>query len=197
MLAPTAPSDVLFSKVQQRVLALIFGQPDRSFYTSEIIRTVRSGSGAVERELARLQRGGLVTVERIGNQKHYRANRQSPIFDELRGLVLKTVGLAGPLRESLAPCADRIKAAFVYGSVAKGSDTADSDIDLMVIGEDLTYPDLYDGLQQAETALRRPVNPNFLTPEDWHRKRAEQGFVARIDSQPKIFIVGSEDDLRR
>src|SRR5271170_5213781 len=99
----TGLSDALFSKVQQRVLALIFGRPERSFYTSEIIRNVRSGTGAVERELSRLESSGLVCIERIGNQKHYRANRHSPIFEELQSLVLKTIGLAEPLRESLEP----------------------------------------------------------------------------------------------
>src|SRR5882757_11557670 len=109
-------SNALFSKVQQRVLALIFGQPERSFYTSEIMRKVQSGTGAVERELSRLQRSGLVSAERVGNQKHYRANHQSPIFAELRSLVIKTVALIEPLRRSLEPCADNIVAAFVYGS---------------------------------------------------------------------------------
>src|SRR2546428_12361661 len=117
-------SNALFSKVQQRVLALIFGRPERSFYMSEIVRNVHSGTGAVERELSRLQRSGLVSVERIGNQKHYRANHESPIFEELQSLIRKTVGLAEPLREALAPYSDKIKAAFVFGSVAKGSDTA-------------------------------------------------------------------------
>jgi len=190
-------SDALFSNVKQRVLALIFGHPERSFYTSEIVRTVHSGTGAVERELSRLQRSGLVTVERIGNQKHYRANRQSPIFEELRSLVLKTVGLTEPLRESLESYSDKIKTAFVYGSVAKGIDTARSDIDLMVIGEDLAYPDLFAGLQKAENALGRQVNPNFLSPEDWRRKLAQKNpFITKIRTQPKIFIFGSEDDLR-
>src|SRR5688500_9356142 len=93
-------SNALFSKVQQRVLGLIFGHPERSYYTSEIVRKVASGTGAVERELSRLQQSGLVSVERIGNQKHYRANQDSPVFEELRSLVLKTVGLAEPIRES-------------------------------------------------------------------------------------------------
>lgn len=194
----TSLSQALFSDVQGRVLALIFGHPDRSFYLSEILRQTRSGTGAVQRELARLERAGLVRVERIGNQKHYRADRDSPIYQELHGLVLKTVALAEPLRTSLAPYADRIKAAFIYGSVAKGVDTARSDIDLMVIGDDLTYPDLYAGLQQAETLLQRQVNPNFLTPEDWRRKLARKSaFVTRVNAQPKIFVVGSERDLQR
>src|SRR6266581_7765461 len=101
-------SNALFSKVQQRVLALIFGQPERSFYASEIMRNVRSGTGAVERELSRLQRSGLVSVERIGNQKHYRANRHSPIFEELQGLVLKTVALSELLKNALEPFANKI-----------------------------------------------------------------------------------------
>jgi predicted nucleotidyltransferase len=189
-------SNALFSKVQQRVLALIFGQPDRSFYTSEIMRSVQSGTGAVERELSRLQRSGLVSVERIGNQKHYRANQQSPIFAELQSLVIKTVALTEPLRKSLEPCADKIKTAFVYGSVAKGMDTARSDIDLMVIGDDLNYLELYAALQNVESALGRRVSPTFLSPKDWRRKASEKGsFIGKVNALPKVFIFGSEKDL--
>ncbi|HWX30290.1 MAG TPA: nucleotidyltransferase domain-containing protein [Steroidobacteraceae bacterium] len=189
-------SNALFSKVQQRVLALIFGQPDRSFYTSEIMRNVRSGTGAVERELSRLQRSGLVSVERIGNQKHYRANQQSPIFAELQGLVIKTVALTEPLRKSLEPCADKIKTAFVYGSVAKGVDTARSDIDLMVIGDDLNYSELYAALQNVESVLGRTVSPTFLSPKDWRRKASEKGsFIDKVNALPKVFIFGSQKDL--
>lgn len=189
-------SGALFSNVQQRVLGLIFGHPDRSFYTSEILRAVNSGTGAVERELKRLQSSGLVSVERIGNQKHYRANPDSPIFDELQSLVLKTVGLADPLAEGLRAHADKLQAAFVFGSVAKGSDTATSDIDLLVIGDGLDYSDLYTALQGAESKLYRKVNPLFLTREDWRRKvLLKDSFVQRISTQPKIFIVGSERAL--
>src|SRR5476649_322378 len=102
-------SSALFSNVQQRLLGLIFGQPERSFYTSEIVRSIHSGTGAVERELSRLRLSGLVSVERIGNQKHYRANHKSPIFAELQSLVIKTVALTEPLRKSLEPYSDRIK----------------------------------------------------------------------------------------
>jgi predicted nucleotidyltransferase len=190
-------SNALFSKVRRRVLALIFGNPQRSFYTLEIVRNVNSGRGAVERELARLEQSGLVSIERIGNQKHYRANRASPIFEELRSIVLKTVGLAEPLRQSLVPYVDKIRAAFVYGSVAKGTDTARSDIDLMVIGDDLTYADLYTGLQKAEKILNRSVNPTFLSFDDWRRKLStKDSVIAKINAQPKLFIVGSENDLK-
>jgi predicted nucleotidyltransferase len=190
-------SSALFSKVQQRVLALIFGQPERSFYMSEIVRNVHSGTGAVERELSRLQRSGLVSVERIGNQKHYRANHESPIFEELQSLVIKTVGVTEPIRKSLQPYADRIKTAFVYGSVAKGTDTARSDIDLIVIGDELNYSELYSASQNVENSLRRRVSPTFLSPGDWRRKVSEKGsFISKINALPKIFVFGSEQDLQ-
>ena len=191
-------SNALFSKVQQRVLALIFGHPERSFYASEIVQKVRSGTGAVERELSCLRSSGLVSVERIGNQKHYRANPNSPIFAELKSLVLKTIALAEPLKESLEPLSDSIDTAFIYGSVAKGTDTARSDVDLMVIGSDLDYAGLYDALRDAEKTLSRKINPTFLSADDWKRKAAEKGsFVSKINAQPKIFVFGAAEDLQR
>jgi predicted nucleotidyltransferase len=191
-------SNALFSKVQQRVLALIFSHPERSFYASEIMRNVRSGVGAVERELSKLERSGLVLVERIGNQKHYRANQAAPIFEELRGLVEKTVGWAEPIKKSFGPYADTIRSAFVYGSVAKGADTAHSDIDLMIIGDDLNYSDLYTAAQNAESKLRRKIHPLFISPQDWQRKTSDKGSVfSKISHSPKIFIIGSEKDLQQ
>jgi predicted nucleotidyltransferase len=190
-------SNALFSKVQQRVLALIFGHPGRSFYMSEIVRNVHSGTGAVERELSRLQRSGLVSVERIGNQKHYQANRQSPIFSELQSLVIKTVALVEPLRKSLEPYSDKIKAAFVYGSVAKGTDTARSDIDLMIVGDELNYSELYAALQNVENVLQRKVSPTFLSLKDWQRKASDKGsFISKVNVLPKIFVFGSEKDFQ-
>jgi predicted nucleotidyltransferase len=190
-------SNALFSKVQQRVLALIFSHPERSFYTTEILRSLGSGVGAVGRKLSKLEKSGLVTVERIGNQKHYRANQSAPIFEELRGLVEKTFGLAEPIKKSFEPYAHTIKSAFVYGSVAKGADTANSDIDLMVIGDDLNYSDLCTAAQTIECKLRRKVCPLFLSPKDWQRKTSDKGSVFnKISHSPKIFIIGSEKDLR-
>jgi predicted nucleotidyltransferase len=191
-------SNALFSKVQQRVLGLIFAYPDRSFYTSEIIRAVASGTGAVERELSRLRRSGLVSVERIGNQKHYRANRHSPIFEELQGLVLKTVALSEFLKKALEPHASEIKTAFIFGSVAKGTDTAQSDIDVMVIGDDLNYSDLYTAFQRAEDRLLRKINPAFLTSQEWQQRSSQAGsFARKLALGPKMFIFGTQRDLRR
>src|ERR1700678_1744292 len=143
--APTTSgvADALFSKVQQRVLAVLFGNHSRSFYANELIALASSGSGAVQRELAQLEAAALVTVKRVGNQKHYQANPTSPVFTDLRGLILKTSGLVDVLRVSLAPLASQIEAAFVFGSVAKNKDTAKSDIDLLVVTQHLTYRELF------------------------------------------------------
>jgi predicted nucleotidyltransferase len=189
-------SDALFSKVQQRVLATLFGHPERSFYTSEILRLVGSGVGAVQRELSRLHRCGLVNVEHVGSQKHYRANPDTPIFDELRGLVDKAVDVREPLRKSFEPYATAIQSAFVFGSVAKGADTADSDVDVLVVGDDLNYSDLYTAAQQAEFKLKRRVQPLFMSPEDWRRRSSDAGSVInKISQSPKLFFIGSEHDL--
>ena len=189
-------ADALFSPVQQRVLGLLFGQPGRSFRGAEVIALAGSGTGAVHRQLMSLAESGLVTVTRMGNQKHYQANRESPIFSELHGLVVKTIGLADPLERALAPFRERIRAAFVYGSIANGTDTARSDVDLMVISDDLSYADLYGALQEAEAALQRPVQVNLTTSTEWRRKLAEGNpFVTKVQSQPKIPLLGSSDDL--
>lgn len=189
-------ADALFSSTQQRVLGMLFGQPDRSFYATELINILGVGSGAVQRELARLAQSGLVTVSKVGTQKHYQANPDSPVFHELSGLITKTVGLAEPLREALAPFSSRIKAAFVYGSVAAGSDTAKSDIDLMLICDDLGYADVFEALQTTETRLGRPVNPTLYTPVEWAQKIGSgSGFASKVAQRPKLFLIGSEKDL--
>ena len=192
----TGLAGALFSRVQQRVLSLLFGQPDRTYLGAELIRLAKSGTGAVHRELTRLAASGLVTVERVGNQKHYQANRESPVFEELSGLVRKTFGLADHLREALAPLAGKIHTAFIYGSVAKGSDSARSDVDLMVLSDELSYPDVYRALEGVERQLDRKIDPNIQTPDEWRRKRRSgQSFTMRVAEQPKLFVVGSEDDL--
>lgn len=192
----TGLSDALFSKTQRRVLSLLFGNPDRSYFANEIVRLAQSGIGSVHRELATLEAAGLATVTRIGNQKHYQANRASPIFEELRGIVVKTFGVADVLRTALAPLSDRIELAFVYGSVAKGSDTALSDIDLMVVGDDIDYSGLFALATQAEQRLGRKVNPTIYTPAELRQKlTAKNAFATRVLAQPKLFVIGSEHDL--
>ncbi len=189
-------ADALFSNTQQRMLAYLFGQPQRSFFATELIGLAGGGSGAVQRELARLEQSGLVTVKRVGTQKHYQANPRSPIYAELCGIAQKTVGLAEPLREALAPLAKRIQAAFVFGSVAKRSDTAGSDIDLMVVSDDLGYADVFGALEPAAARLGRPVNPTVYSRRELAKRRKQgNAFVTRVIAQPKIWLIGTEDDL--
>lgn len=186
----------LFSPVQQRVLGLVYGQPQRRFQSAELIRLAGSGTGAAHRLLTRLADAGIVTVTRSGNQKHYQANRRSPIFTELHRLVLKTVGVVDPLRRALAPFAKRIAAAFVYGSVAKQTDSSRSDIDVMVISNSVSYADLFRALETTERVLARPVSPNVMTRAEWRAKRSQTGsFASRVAKQPRLFLIGSDDDL--
>ena len=189
-------ADALFPKVQQRVLGVLFVNPARSFHTNEIIRAAQSGSGAVQRVLARLESYALVTVTRVGKQKHYQADAQSPLFEELRALALKTFGLADVLRSALAPVSTQIEAAFVYGSIAKGLDTAASDIDLMIISDHLTYPDLFKVLEEASGRLGRKIAPTIYSSKELAaRRKQDNAFVTRVLSQPKLWLLGDEHDL--
>lgn len=195
--APRASlADALFTGTQQRVLALLFGQPERSYYATEIIGLAKAGSGAVQRELARLSQSGLITAQAVGNQKHYRANPASPVFAELSGMVQKTFGLAEPLRAALAPLASRISAAFVFGSIAKQQDTASSDVDLMIVSDSLAYSDLYATLESVTQRLGRTVNPTIYTRKELAKRiKSGESFVTRVLEQPKIWLIGGEDDL--
>ena len=189
-------ADALFTTTQQRVLGLLFGQPDRSFHAREVIKLAAGGTGAVQRELARLERSGLVLATRIGAQKHYRANPDSPLYEELCSIARKTVGLAEPLRAALAPCASRIRAAFVYGSVAKRTDTATSDIDLMIVSDTVDYASAIEALQPLDRTLGRQVNPTIFKVDEFAKRlRDGSGFVARVRGQPKLWIIGDEHDL--
>lgn len=189
-------ADALFPKVRQRVLAVLFGTPDRSYYANEVIALAQSGTGAVQRELADLAKAGLLTVRMQGNQKHYQANASAPVFAELRGLVLKTMGLADVLRAALAPLAGQIDGAFIYGSVARQQDTAQSDVDVMIVSSTLGYGEVFGALEGATVSLGRKVNPTLYAPADWAaRVKNDNAFVTRVWQQPKIWLTGSEEKL--
>lgn len=193
----TSLGEVLFSKTQRQVLALLFGNPQQSYYANEIVRFAGVGIGSVQRELEKLAQAGLLTITYIGNQKHYQANKQAPIFEELRGIVLKTFGLADVLRTALTPFTDKINVAFIYGSVAKSSDTANSDIDVMMIG-DLSYAEVLSELARSETVIGRQINPTIYKTEDFKRKVAEDNaFLNRILEQPKIVLMGSLEEIEK
>ena len=189
-------ADALFSRTQQRVLRLVFGQPNRSFYSAEIIKQAGAGSGGVQRELARLEASGLVVVHRHGRQKHFQANAHSPLFHELSSIIRKTVGLADPIREALTPVAPRVKFAFLFGSVAKNTDRADSDIDLMVISDDLNYGEIFGALEPSAKLLGRSLNPTVYSSVEF-RMRIKKGnpFLTKVMAQPRIWVIGSEADV--
>jgi len=192
--ATSGLADALFPKVRQRVLAVLFGRPDQSFYANEVIALAQSGTGAVQRELAALAEAGLLTVSKQGNQKHFQANAAAPVFTELRGLILKTMGLADVLRTALGPLAPQIEAAFVYGSVARQQDTASSDIDLMIVSPSLGYADVYSALESAAATLGRTINPTLYAPSELTRRIAQDNaFVTRVLQQPKIWLIGTEE----
>ncbi len=187
--------EALFTKTQQRVLSLLFGKPDKSFYANEIMRLVGMGRGTVMRELQKLTDAGLLTLSCSGNQKHYKANPDSPVYSELLGIVQKTFGVTDVIRQALTPLDKYIELAFVYGSMAKGQATEKSDIDLMLVGEGLVYADIMALLIPLEDSLQRPINPTLYTSEEFNTKRNQgSSFLTRVLEQPKWMIKGEIDD---
>ncbi len=188
--------NALFSTTRQRVLGLLYGSPDRSFYGNEIARWARVGKGNLMRELERLRQSGIVRVSQQGNQIHYQANPNCPIYGELLGIVRKTFGMGELLRAALEPFSGRIAWAFIYGSVAKGTEHTASDIDLMLIGEGLGYSDIMEQLLPVEEQLGRTINPTLYAPDDWRAKKtAGNSFVLRVEQQEKIELMGHNLDL--
>ena len=191
---PISIADALFTRTRQRLLALLFGQPSRSFFATELIRLTGSGSGAVQRELERLSSSGLVNVSLVGKRKHYQANPESPVFEELRSLVFKTVAVRQPVQEALEPLADRISLALIYGSVAKGTDTAFSDIDLLIVADNLTLEELYSALIPVEEDLGRRIHPTLYTSREFaDRRAADSGFVTRVLGREHLVLMERED----
>ena len=188
-------ADALFTSTQQKVLALLFGQSDRSFFATELIALAGAGSGAVQRELTRFSESGLITVRMVGNQKHFQANKHSPIFNEVRQIVGKTFGLSKPLRDALQPIEEAIQLAIIYGSVARKIDTASSDIDLLIISDSLTLEDVFKALEPAEQRIGRQINPNLLTVDEYDLRRNESdSFINRIFEEEIICLIGNIDE---
>ena len=193
-LAGSSLADALLTRTQQRVLAILFGQPGRSFYVNEIIARAGVGRGAVQRELSRLAKSRLAAVSKVGNQKHYQANHDSPLFKELCGIIQKTVGLEEPFRAALKPLAGKLILALIFGSVAKRTDTAASDIDLLLVSDEVMLDMVYDLVIPLEQQLDRRVNPILLTSEEFrHRRAVKETFLTRVLEGPKIVLAGSAD----
>jgi len=190
----SALADALFTSTQQKVLGLLFGQPGRSFFVTQIMGLARAGRGAVQRELHRLELAGLLSVQMHGNQKHYQANSESPLFEEICSIVRKTVALEEPLRAAVGSLPGTVRLAFIYGSVAKRKDTSASDIDVLIVADNLMLEDVYAALSPVEQLLDRKVNPTLYTVEEFDQRRARGNpFLKRVLNGPVILLSGSID----
>lgn len=188
----------LFSDSQSRIYLWLFGQPERSYHLSELRRLTGLGSASLQRELNRLAEAGLVHSERFGNLRRFQANPQSPVFAELVALTRKTLGMEPMLRNALMPLTPNLQAAWIYGSVAKQTDTAQSDIDVMLVGRDLLLGDVLERLAPVEAQLGRKINPNCYTPQEFDQRRGEpDSFVNRVLSQPILVLIGDAHEPAR
>lgn len=186
--------DALFTTTQQQVLGLLYGQPERSFYLKEVLRLTGMGVATIKRELDRMLAAGILQMTRIGNQHHYQANPQCPIYAELVGIVKKTFGVTGVIRSALEPLVDSIEQAFVFGSVASGKESASSDIDLLVIGT-VAFSNVVTALYPVQEALGREVNPKIYRPEEWARmKQADESFTRDVMEKPRMDVIGGENE---
>lgn len=180
----------VFTDRQARLYRWLFGQPDRSFYMNELMRLTSLSSASLQQELKRLSRAGLVQDTRMGNLRVFRANPASPLFPELVSLTRKTCGVAAVLAQGLAPLRPKLARALIYGSVARQEDNATSDVDLMLVGVDLSLADVLHNLQPAEEALGRKVNPTCYTLKEFEQRRADPGsFVNQVLAQPTINLL--------
>lgn len=185
-------SSALFTDSQSRLYVWLFGQPDRGYHLNELRRLTGLGSASLQRELNRLAAAGLVDAQAVGNLRRFQANPQSPVYAELVALTRKTLGTVPVLREVLVSLQPGLQAAWVYGSVAKQTDTADSDIDVMLVGNDLLLSQVLTCLEPAEAQLGRKINPSCYSPQEFARRRAEpDSFVNRVLSQPILELIGN------
>jgi len=188
-------ADLLFGRTRGAILALLYGRADQTFYTRQIAREVAASVGAVQRELENLTKVGLVIRTALGSQVFYQANRDAPIFSEMHSLVNKTVGIFTMLRSALRPLSTQVAVAFVYGSVARQAETAQSDIDLMVVGK-ASIDDVISHLASVEKNTGRPINPTVYSVSEFKAKIADGNhFLRAVLKDPKVFLVGGEDEL--
>jgi DNA-binding transcriptional ArsR family regulator len=191
----TKPLDALMPKTRQGILAALLVQPDKPWYVSELARRLGVPPSSLQRELHGLTQAGILKTHRQGRMVYVQANADSPLFPDLRSLLLKTAGLTDVLADALHPLAEKVRVAFVYGSMASGSEQDDSDIDLMVIGT-LTPVELAVPLREARALLGREINPTVYAPAEFHEKRqAGNHFLTRVLDKPKLFVVGNSHEL--
>jgi predicted nucleotidyltransferase len=185
----------LFGKTRRAVLALLYGHPDESFYLRQIARATGAGMGALQRELKLLAGAGVIRRSEIGQQAFFKANADSPVFHELRNLIIKTFGVADVIRAALSPLADKIQTAFIFGSMVSGEIKQGSDLDVMIIGK-IEFAGVVAALSPAQETLAREINPSVYPPAEFRSKLAEgHHFLKTVLSAPKIFLIGNENDL--
>jgi len=187
--------DALLPRTRQGILAATLVQPRKAWYASELARRLGVPSSSLQRELQSLTEAGILQTHRQGRMAYYQANVDSPLFSDLRGLLLKTAGLADVLRDALKPLASKLRIAFVYGSIATGAEQDDSDIDLMLVGS-VSPMELALPLRKARELLGRTINPTVYTPAEFEKKRkAKDHFLTRVLDTPKLFVIGNQDEL--
>ncbi len=190
-------ASLLFGTYRQRVLGLLLLNPEQSYYVREIARLTDTAAGTLHKELVRLAEAGLLVRENMGNQVRYSANRDCPVFEELASILRKTSGLVDVLAKALNPVKKQISLAFVFGSLARGEQHPGSDVDVMLVGS-LGFADAVQILHPAQATLRREINPVVYSPDEFHRRSTrDDSFIREVLSKPKLFIVGSEDELRK
>lgn len=189
-------SDLLFpNQYRRKVLGLLLMRPDLQIHLRELARVIGAAPGTLKKELDALCGVGLLRAERVGNQVRFCANTAHPVFPELQALIRKTIGLADALRLSLAPLAGRIDAAFIFGSMASGTESAGSDIDLMVVG-DAGFAEIVDATYAAQATLGREINPKVMSASEWQTKKAERNaFLQDVLNKPRIMLIGDADAL--
>jgi len=188
-------SSVLFTEYRSRVLGLLLLHPERSYYLREVARITATVPGTLKREMDKLLEVGLLTVQKVGNQNHYQANRDCPIYEDLANVLRKTSGLSDVLTAALIPISEKLQSAFVFGSVASGKVNAKSDIDLLLIGE-VGYSEVVPLLHPLQEQLGRELNPKIFAANEWAKLVKDNGaFVHDVLSKPKLFIIGNEQQL--
>ena len=187
----------LFGQTRSALLALLYGHADQSFYVRQLVRAIGAGHGALQRELKYLTEMGLVLRRTQGNQVLYQANSQSPIFSEIKGLITKTVGIHDVIRSALASLGPEIQIAFVYGSVARQKERANSDVDLMILG-DASFSEVISALGPAQKALAREINPTVFPVSEFRSKLAARNhFLRSVMKEKRLFVLGTENDLTK
>lgn len=192
----TSMLDTLFTSTKQKVLTLFFCHPEKRYLLSEIIDRAKVGSGSVQREVQRLTASQLINLHQQGREKYYQANPESPLFNELRSLFEKTRGGEQLILQALKPLESQLKLALIYGSYAKQTDHANSDIDLLLISDNLTLEEVFDALEPAEKQLERQINPTLYTTDEFKSRREKgQSFITRLLAGTYKLLKGHPDDI--